>query len=245
MCCGSISADENNGWAAGDKKKVLETHDGGQQLEAHGRGRRAARARKELQRLFLDRSSPPPTTASSSVGISRRDAVHPAFPDWMDPEEAMNRRETPHLSYSLVTRRWRQDLAAAFLLAVRQVISRVRFSARGAGLGADRVLRIRFRYPSEVYKIDWKTGTSTDRLIATGSSPSPISGSPRTARRIWQAPKWRASCAISCPGKVRFCKSSDLTNWTEMPVDYRADANAVILAGRRRARICGWPPITA
>jgi hypothetical protein len=33
------------------------------------------------------------------------------------------------------------------------------------------------------------------------------------------------------PGKVKMLMSVDLVNWTEMPVDYRAVAQTVVLAG--------------
>jgi hypothetical protein len=33
------------------------------------------------------------------------------------------------------------------------------------------------------------------------------------------------------PGKIKILESSDFTTWTEMPVDYKAAARSVIIAG--------------
>ena len=124
--------DEKNGLAVGAKKKVEETHDGGEHWTP------------------LAAAAEPPgkpnysaynwvAFATPKVGIitgwnmpPRR--MEPQFPDWMDPEEAINRRETPHLSYSLVThdggKTWKPNSASLF-----GDISRVRFGPEGKGWG--------------------------------------------------------------------------------------------------------------
>ena len=74
----------------------------------------------------------------------------------MDPEDALSRRETPHLSYTMVTHDGGKTWQAGSTSLFGQV-TRARFSADGPGLGL-----IEYgdsaTYPSEVYKLDWTTG---------------------------------------------------------------------------------------
>jgi hypothetical protein len=217
--------DENNGLAAGAKKKVLETHDGG----AHWKPVAAA--------------ADPPGVANYSVynwivfatpkvglisGWNLPPRRYPQqFPDWMDPEEALNRRETPHLSYSLVTndggKNWVSHSNSLF-----GEISRVRVGPAGVGLGLIEYSN-GFRYPSEAFKVDWAKGTSAtvyrDRRFAISD--------------IWLTPDGMAYLAGTVaagqvrnvvPGKVQVLRSRDFTTWTELPVDYRATANRATLA---------------
>jgi hypothetical protein len=86
-----------------------------------------------------------------------------------------------------------------------------------------------FRYPSEVHKIDWTTGKS-----------SPIFRDRRYAiTDVWFAKDGTAYLAgvqvtgevrSVAPGKVKVFQSKDLTNWKQMEVDYRAEANRVSFA---------------
>lgn len=217
--------DEQNGIAVGAKKKVLETHDAGKHW------------------IPLAAAAEPPGAPDYSVynwvafatrkfGIITGWNVPPRhnqqdFPDWMDPEAAVNRRETPHLSYSLVTKdggkTWKPNSASLF-----GDVSRVRFGPEGVGLGLIEYSNS-FRYPSEAYKIDWVTGKSEtvyrDRKFAISD--------------IWLTPDGTAYLAGSLvagqirhvvPGKVQVLRSRDYTAWTEIPVDYRATANRAILA---------------
>ena len=219
-------ADENNGWAACNKKTVLVTHDGGQRWE-------------------------PIKTAAEPPGVAERSAYswisfanrnygiifgynQPAmrwgsrFPAWMDPEDALSRRETPHLSYTVVTRDGGQTWRAASMSLFGQV-TRARFSANGPGLGliehGDSAT-----YPSEVYKLDWVTGKNqtifrdkryfiTDVWL-TKEGTSYLAG-------IEMVGQVRSIV----PGNVKVFQSSDMSSWTEMAVDYRAVARRAILSG--------------
>jgi len=218
--------DENHGWAACNKKTVLVTRDGGRKWE-------------------------PIPTASDPPGSEDRSAYswisfanpnygivfgfnQPAmrwgsmFPAWMDPEDALSRRETPHLSYTLVTRdggrTWRSTSMSLF-----GQVTRARFSASGPGLGliehGDSA-----SYPSEVYKLDWRTGKNqtvfrdkryfiTDVWL-TRDGTSYLAG----IEMVGQVHS-------IAPGNVKVFKSSDMISWTEMAVDYRAVARRALLSG--------------
>ena len=220
--------DEQNGFAVGTKKRVLATHDGG----AHW---------------------PPVTAAADLPGVDKYSAyswvafANPKlglisgwntpprrfperFPDWMDPEAAVGRRETPHLSYQLVTsdggKTWKANSAS--LLGD---ITRVRFSPNGVGLGLVEHTNS-FRYPSEVYRIDWTTGKSEtiyrDRKFDISD--------------IWLTPDgtaWLAGVVVTgqirdvVPGRVQVlqCRAKDFSVWSADEVDYRAEANRVVFSG--------------
>ena len=219
-------ADENNGWAACNKKAVLVTHDGGHKWEPI--------------KAATDPPGSPDRSAYSWITFANRNYGivfgfnQPAmrweskFPAWMDPEDAMTRRETPHLSYTMVTRDGGQTWRAGSTSLFGQV-TRARFSPNGPGLGlleyGDSAA-----YPSEVYKLDWTTGKNQtifrDKRYAitdvwlTKDGTSYLAG-------IEKAGQVRSIA----PGNVKVFKSSDMSTWTEMAVDYRAVARRVILSG--------------
>ena len=222
--------DENHGWAACNKKTVLVTRDGGHKWEP-----------------ILTASLPPGSEERSAYSwISFANPNYgiifgfnlPAmrwgslFPAWMDPEDALSRRETPHLSYTLVTHdggeTWRSTSMSLF-----GQVTRARFSASGPGLGliehGDSAT-----YPSEVYKLDWRTGKNqtvfrdkryfiTD-IWLTRDGTSYLAG-------IEMAGQLRGIA----PGNVKVFKSNDMISWTEMAVDYRAVARRALLSGAGEA----------
>lgn len=217
--------DENNGLAVGSKKRVVETHDGG----AHWKPITAA---ADVPGVANYSAYNWIAFATAKFGLISGWNVPPRrfpqqFPDWMDPEEAINRRETPHLSYSLVThdggKTWQPHSASLF-----GDVSRIRFGPTGKGLGLIEYTNS-FRYPSEAYQIDWTTGVSKtvyrDRRFAISD--------------IWLTPDGTAYLAGTVvngqvrnvvPGKVQVLRSRDFNTWTDLPVDYRATANRTTLA---------------
>jgi len=151
------------------------------------------------------------------------------MPDWMDPEAALNRRDYPHLSYSMETRdggkTWKTSTASLF-----GQVTRLRFGGPGLALGLMEY-GPGFRYPSEVYRVDTRGGKNQtqslykDRRFAVSD--------------IWLTKDNVAYLAGTqvvgqvrniAPGKVQVLRSSDFTVWTEMAVDYKAVANRTMLA---------------
>ncbi len=217
--------DENSGFAVGAKKKVEETHDGG----AHWKPLTAAAEPPGVANYSVYNWI---AFATPKVGLISGWNLPPRrfpqrLPDWMDPEEAMNQRATPHLSYSLVTndggKTWEPHSSSLF-----GDISRIRFGPMGKGLGLIEYSN-NFRYPAEAYQIDWKTGTSTT-----------VYRDPKFAiSDIWLTRDGTAYLAGTVvagavrnvvPGKVRVLESRDYKAWAELQVDYRATAYRATLA---------------
>ncbi len=88
-----------------------------------------------------------------------------------------------------------------------------------------------FEWPAEVYRLDLKTGESEsvfkkkDRLVTDAAIFDDGRGflaAVEPSGRLRSAP---------IPGKVRMLSSTNLKDWVEMPVDYRAVAQSLVLAG--------------
>jgi hypothetical protein len=218
--------DEKHGFGVGFKKKVIETKDGGEHWTA------------------VDAAAEPPGEVNFSVynwiafptprdGIISGLNIPPQragqeFPDWLDPEEAMSRRDTPHLSYSLSTHNggetWNAGATSLF-----GEISRVRLLPDGKGLGLIEYSNS-FAYPAEVKQINWHSGKSETVYRDKRFDVSDV----------WLTPDGTAYLAGTqvtgqihdvIPGKVQVLRSTDMSVWAEMPVDYRAVASRAILAG--------------
>jgi photosystem II stability/assembly factor-like uncharacterized protein len=218
--------DEKNGWAVGAKKTVIETHDGGQQwtrvaaaAEQPGAAQYSAYgwiafATPQLG-IITGWNSPPERTFA------------PRLPEWIDPQAAIQHREWPHLALSMETRdggkTWKSASASVF-----GQVTHVRFGPPGKGLGLIEFSSA-FEYPSMVYWIKWPTGGSEtiyrDKKFAVSD--------------VWVTPDGTGYLSgivvvgelrSVVPGKVKVLKSQDLSNWTEIEVDYRAVANRTTLA---------------
>jgi hypothetical protein len=219
-------ADENNGWAACTKKTILATHDGGRKWEA-------IPAASELP-------GAPDRSAYSWIAFADKNYGlitgfnQPAarwgglFPTWLDPEDALSRRETPHLVYQMLTRdggkTWKSDSAS--LLGQ---ITRVRFGPGGHGLGLIEYADS-FRVPSEVFKLDRGSGKSQTVFRDKRYAITDVwIGSDGTA--YLAGIELVGQVRSVAPGKVKVFRSSDLTAWSEMEVDYRAISHRAIITG--------------
>lgn len=217
--------DESHGWAVGARKSILETHDGAQHwkpvavaAEPPGDPRFSA----YTWIAFAD----PETALITGWNIPERRWGNDV-PDWMDPASALRRSDLPHLNYTVRTRdggkTWTSGSASLF-----GEMERVRFLPDGRGLGLA-VYSQGFRYPSEVYRINWRTG----RNVSIYKTPD------FAVSDLWLAPDGTAYLAGTLvqgklrdviPGKVRVMSSTDYSVWKTMDVDYRAEAHRVILA---------------
>jgi photosystem II stability/assembly factor-like uncharacterized protein len=219
-------ADSNNGWAACLKKTVLVTRDGGRKWEPVPAASEPSGAADRSAYNWISFGN-----ANYGIITGLNQPIPrwlPMFPTALDPEDALSRRETAHLSYKLTTndggKTWKSESASLI-----GHITRIRLSPNGSGLGLIEYADS-FKYASEVYQVEWKTGKNTtvyrDKKFAVTD--------------VWLTPGGTAYLAgiqsqgqvrSVSPGKVKVIASTDLKSWTEMPVDYRAVSQRVLLAG--------------
>ncbi len=219
-------ADPNNGWAACTNKKVLATHDGGKRWEA-------------IKEASEQPGDPNSTVygwiafANPKMGIITGWNVpqrYQRFAEWLDPANYVDRRETPHLSLSLQTsdagQTWKSFASSMF-----GEITRVRFGPSGRGMGLIEHSTGYQQYPSEVFRILWPTGKSE---LLYREKTFFISDIWVTPGGVCYLAGIEANSRLHSivPQKVKVLRSQDLKQWTAIPVDYRAVANRVVLAGQ-------------
>jgi hypothetical protein len=219
--------DAMHGFAVGTHKTALETTDGGAEWKPL-----AAAAGPKTREDYTTYSWIEFADARNGLisGYSRppRRGEDAALPDWVNAQRAVERREWPAVSITLDThdggKSWKPTTASLF-----GQISRVRLSPGGVGLGLIAFSQ-NFEWPSEVFRVDWKSGKSgrvyrdhnrriTD--VAVVSDTLAYLAGTEIPGKLQQTP---------IPGKLKMYKSADLENWTEMEADYRATASVALLA---------------
>jgi hypothetical protein len=218
--------DESKGWAIGPRKTAIETDDGGKSWTSLGAA--AADYGEDIQYSAYTWI----TFATPRLGLITGWNIPPRQfgsdrPNWVDPGDTLRQRDTPHLSYTLATgdggNKWTPSSSSLF-----GSIARVRFGPEGKGLGLMQYSET-FRYPSEVYSIDWPGGgTHTVYRDPKFAVTDIWLTSDGTAYLAGTAVRGQLRSVI--PQKVQVLTSKDLENWTPIPVDYRAEATAAILA---------------
>lgn len=218
--------DAKHGFAVGMRKSVMETTDGGGEWNpvpaaAEPKSREDYTVYNCIE--FVDAKN---GVISGFSRPPRHDG--PELPDWVNPEKAVSRRQWPTMSITLDThdggKTWASSTASIF-----GQITRIRMVPAGVGLGLISFTD-NFEWPSEIFRIDWKTGKSarnfrehnrkiTDMAVVSADLAY-IAGQEITGK-LQQTP---------IPGKLKILKSADLESWQEMDVDYRATAANAILA---------------
>ena len=214
---------ESHGFAVGAPKLVYETKDGGKKWE-------------KLEAAEKPKSNPHYTSydwitfATPEVGLIVGGSVPPQRgdePAWFDPQAAAHRRETPTLLITLETRNGGQTWNAQTAPTLGQT-TRVRLLPTGVGLALIQFAHA-FEWPSEVFKIE-PNGKSErvyrqkDRVVTDCALLSPenaLLAAIDPPGRLYQLP---------VPGKLHILQSKNMTDWTDMPVDYRANGRRAILS---------------
>lgn len=225
--------DEKHGFGVGLQKIIIETNDGGRTWSpiaaaAKPAGNPAYTAYTHI--VFADAKRG--VIVGGSQPPRREDGFRGSLPAWMDPERASKRKQVPTLTLLAQTSdggaTWETTTAPLFGLVT---------SARFIGNDGLIVMGFNdaFEWPSEVYRMA-KDGPKrvfrdkTPRVIDAAMYPGPhvyIAGVEPTGK-MNTAP---------IPGKVKILQSDDFETWTDMPVDYKAVARSVILAGPDREHL--------
>jgi hypothetical protein len=231
--------DAQHGYAVGLQKSVFETHDGGRTWKplAEAAAPTSNPAYSVYSHIVFEDARwgmiaggyAPPRTA----GKSREEREEEGdLPEWMHPETTLHRRQQPRLTLELDTR----DGGATWKSGTAPLLGSL-VSARLAGENGLLVFDYAdsFEWPAEVYRLDLKTGRSEsafkqkDRLVTDAAIFVDGAGDGRAFLAAVEPPGRLRSAPI--PGKVRMLSSTNLKDWLEMPVDYRAVAQSLVLAG--------------
>jgi hypothetical protein len=217
--------DPQHGFAAGMQKSVLETKDGG-------------RSWTPVEEASKPQANPAFTVYSRiAFADERRGLIIGGYfprragddvPAWMVPEQMLRRRQVPTLTLQLAT----ANGGAQWSSSTAPLLGAVT-SLRLAGMNGLAVFGYAdsFEWPSEVYRLDLRTGKSEsvfkqkDRHVldaAIFSDGLAFLAAVEPSGALRSAP---------IPGPVKMLASTDFKNWVEMDVDYRAVARSIVLAG--------------
>jgi hypothetical protein len=216
--------DEKRGFAVGAHKSAYQTVDGGATWQPIAA---AAEAHTNPEHTTYNSIAFAGPKNGMITGYSAPQRFDAQKPEWLEPEQASRRREWPHLSITLDThdggKTWTSSTASMF-----GRIARVTFLPDGRGLGLLEFTES-FLWPSDVLRLDGITGKSAsvykakDReitdLLLEPSGVAYLAGV-EVVGRLQHSP---------IPRALKILKSADLTDWSEMEVDYRANAGRAIL----------------
>ena len=210
------------------KKTVLATHDGGKKWTRIAAAAEPSGAPERSAYTWIAFASPQYGLITGfNQPLNRWTSM---FPTWLDPEDALSRRETPHLGYTLSTVDGGKTWISGSASLIGQV-TRVRLRADGTGLGL--IEYARFVPVSERGRTSstGRTGKSETVFRDKRYAHHRRLGDRERHRLSGRHRDRRARCAACRPGRVRVFRSTDLKGWDEMKVDYRANAQRAIFAG--------------
>jgi hypothetical protein len=218
--------DDQTGYAVGFRKTVLRTTDGGRKWSPL----------PEAAKIDGD----PDTTAFVCVASagqkmvsifgntqSRRLRRFDSVPDWMDPESAKRDFQVPSLTIALDSndggKTFRPSRVSAF-----GNIHRVRTAPGGQGF-----ILVKFGpyfpYGGELYRFRAQPGATIERLYR--SREYTLHDFLSTSQGLYLAATQRSNNSdLPIPTPVKILFSENLTDFREIPVDYRAEANSVFLS---------------
>ena len=214
-----------HGYAIGFRKSVWETIDGGKSWARLAAADQAKSTPEYTVYNTIFFSGP----AGVITGWSRPPRWDDdELPDWVQPERAARRREWPTVSISIEThdggRNWRPTTTSLF-----GEITRVQLAPDGRALGLVE-FRNSFPYPSEVFAFNWKGGANERAYREKDRAVTDVALTP-------SGPAFLATVEVPgkllrppIPSRLRLLRSDDLKKWTEMEVDYRANAQRAFLA---------------
>jgi photosystem II stability/assembly factor-like uncharacterized protein len=219
--------DEKHGFGVGLQKTMVETADGGRTWNpvpagAAPAGNPAYTAYTRI--IFADAKRG--VIVGGSQPPRRGEGMRGTLPAWMDPERAAKRKEVPTLTLLMQT----SDAGATWetsTVPLLGLVANVRFT------GPEGLIVMgfndSFQWPSEVYRMsNKKTGS-----VFRDKTPRVIDAQLYDGPHIYLAgvePTGKMNTA-ALPGKVKILQSDDFSTWSDMPVDYKAVARSVVMAG--------------
>lgn len=218
---------ESRGWAVGLRKGIFETSDGGQHWTRVAAGDEP-KSDPEFTAYGWIAFANEKTGLIAGWSRPPRSDDRPRVPDWMDPARAQRRREWPSLTILLETRdggkSWKPSVTSMF-----GTVSRICLAADGRGLGVIEFTNA-FDWPSEVFRLNWRTGNSVRVFRRTDRAVTDAALLPNGPAYLAAVEPQGLRVRLPVPGKLRILRSESLAEWQEMEVDYRAFARRAMLA---------------
>jgi hypothetical protein len=215
--------DERRGWAAGLRKTVLETSDGGENWKRMPASDQPNTRKETTRYSWIAFAGDTFGVITGSTRAPRRQPFQ--LPEWMDPESRP--REWPAVTVVLQTldsgKTWQASEVSLF-----GQISRVRLGENGAGLALVE-FRGEFPYPAEVYRMDFRTGGSPRVFRKEDRAVTDVAVRGTNSWLVAVEPTGKVF-RMPVPGKLKLLQSDNLVDWTEIPVDYRAVAGRAVFA---------------
>jgi hypothetical protein len=217
--------DEQHGYACGVPKKVWETTDGGKHWTKLAAVDKVQSREDSTSFNWIWFRGP----QGMIIGDSRPPRrIRASVPLWADPDDPLRVREWPALTILLETsdsgKTWSTDSGSVF-----GRMSRLRAGPNTAWVGLMEY-HDGMDYPSEVYSLS-RGARGADLLFHAKD---------RQITDFWIVGKTLYVAGIQLPGKVAYSpvpgkvtvlRSTNMQNWEEFKVDYRAVAHDVIIAG--------------
>jgi len=219
--------DGKHGFGVGLQKTIVETKDGGRtwnplEVAAKPAGNPAYTAYTHI--VFADAQHG--VIAGGSQPPRNGEGMRGSLPAWMDPERASKRKQVPTLTLLMQTNdagaTWESSTVPLFGL-----VSCLRFIGDSGLIAMG--FNESFEWPSEVYRM---AGKETARVFRD-KSPRVTDAQLYKGPHVYLAgvePTGKMNTA-ALPGKVKILESDDFETWTDMPVDYKALARSVVIAG--------------
>ena len=166
------------------------------------------------------------------VGLSRpRRMDGSLFPDWLEPEKAAERREWPSLTVMLESQNNGINWLASSASLFGHVIDVKMLDNVGLSLLAHEQA---FTYPSEVLRIDFKTGKNSPLYQEKDKKITSVHLNPDKTMVIAGVDAVGSFRGNPLPSKVTILRGTfsdgGTVIWQSMPVDYKAVARRVTLA---------------
>lgn len=218
--------DADHGWAVGNRKQIYQTSNGGADWVKADFTEQVKSNPEHTQFAWIEFENKTTGLIGGWSKPPRRTTQR--LPDWVDPDEASQRRAWPQLGILLVTtdggKTWKPSTGSVF-----GQITAAKFSSKTWSVTLIEFSDA-FDWPSEV--MFWNGGASTriyrekDRKVTDIAVAGPL----KTTIYLAAVEHFGKLQNLPIPRKVKILRSDDTSHWTEMEVDYRATARRVMLA---------------
>ena len=213
--------DEKRGWASGWPKLFMETRDGGRTWTQVAGVKEIPAKSEDTYFDWIEFVNP-----KQAIVLGANVAKRHATGSWMEPSTLALSREWPSLAVALES----NDGGETWKPQTVPIFGRYhRF--RSSVFSSVSVALIRFvhtfQFPSEVYLID--KGKTTSIFKKPNLKVTDLGWLGKSVMLAAVEPPGKLH-QLPIPGSLHVLASVDLKNWTEIPVDYRAFGNEVVMA---------------